>query len=115
VELTELETVHDVPVLRVTGDVDLSTAAQLRAASDDLLARRAGLIVIDLSEVSFLDSAGLKVLDEVQQQALDSNGRIALVCSQRRLLRLLEITGLDERFPIHATPESAATAEGAGA
>ena len=114
-ELTELETVHDVPVLRVTGDVDLSTAQELRAATNGLLARRDGLLVIDLSGVSFLDSAGLKVLDEVQQQALDANGRIALVCPQRRLLRLLQITGLDERFPIHATAESAATAEGPGA
>ncbi|WP_375483155.1 STAS domain-containing protein [uncultured Jatrophihabitans sp.] len=113
-ELSEAETMRDVPVLQVSGEVDLATAAQLRDAADELIARRAGLVVIDLSQVSFLDSSGLKVLDEMQQRAADADGRIALVCPQQRIVRLLEITGLTDRFAIHSTPEGAADSENGG-
>ena len=114
-ELSEARTTHDVPVLRVSGEVDLGSAGALRAAVEDLLARPGGLTVLDLSEVTFLDSAGLKVLDDMQQQAGEADGTVALVCPEPRILRLLEITGLSDRFPIHATPEDAAASERNGA
>ena len=113
-ELSEAETVHNVPVLEVSGEVDLATASQLREAADGLIARSAGLVVIDLSQVSFLDSSGLSVLDEMQQRAAAADGRIALVCPQQRIVRLLEITGLTDRFAIHNTPEGAADSKDSG-
>ena len=111
-ELSEAMTAHGVPVLRISGEVDLGTAAALRTATERLLARHAELIIVDLSEVTFLDSAGLKVLDDLQQQAAAAHRRVALVCPHERLRRLLEITGLDDRFSIHDTREDAATPQG---
>ena len=109
--LSVAETGHGVPVLHVSGEVDLGTEPALRTATDDLLARHSGLIVIDLSEVTFLDSAGLKVLDDMQRTALVAGGRIALVSPQQRILRLLEITGLTDRFAIHDSAEDAASGD----
>ena len=113
-ELSEAKTAHGVPVLQISGEVDLGTAASLRTATEDLLAGPAELIVIDLSEVTFFDSAGLKVLDDLQQQAAAAHRSVALVCPHERIRRLLEITGLDDRFSIHDTLEDAATPEGDG-
>lgn len=106
-ELTELDSVDDVPVLRVHGDIDLRTVDAFRAAAQQPLSQRPELLVVDLSGVTFLDSSGLKVLDDIQRRADDHQGRVALVVPDPRLLRLLEITGLDARFPIHPTPAEA--------
>ncbi len=109
-ELRAEESTRKVPVLHVSGDVDLSTADGLQTAAEEILHRCAGLMIIDLSGVTFLDSSGLRALDEVQRKAVDLDASVALVCPERRLVKLLEITGLDQRFAIHATTEGAVDA-----
>jgi anti-sigma B factor antagonist len=110
VELSEVETVEHVPVLRVAGDVDLATSGDLRATLTELVERGTRLMVIDISRVDFFDSSGLKVLDDVQRAVRARGGDIALVCPQERLLRLFRITGLADRFAIGATTENAVMA-----
>ena len=102
------ETVADVPVLRLAGEVDIAAAA-FQARVTSALDRGAPLVVVDLCDVTFFDSAGLKVLDDAQQDALSRGSRLALAGPEGRILRLFEITGLQDRFRIHETAERAAT------
>jgi anti-sigma B factor antagonist len=89
-------------VVSVAGEVDLSTSPPLR----DALERAVSLgpnVVVDLSEVTFLDSTGLGDLVRARESALSKGGQLHLVLTQPRIRRVLEITGLDTVFAIHET------------
>ncbi len=103
------DVLHDIPVLRLSGEIDIDTAGMLRERLSALLDGGSTFIVVDLSGVAFLDSAGLKVLDDAQQDAARRDARLALACPPGRVLRLFEITGLDDHFAIHPDAERAAT------
>ncbi len=93
-------------VVEVGGEVELHSAGQLR---DELV--RAGAsdnpcVVVDLSRVTFIDSTGLGVLVGAFKSVRE-RGALSLVCPQRSVRRVLEITGLTQVFPIFDTLEEA--------
>jgi anti-anti-sigma factor len=88
-------------MLLVSGEVDLSTASRLEAA----IARAAepGLpLILDLTAVEFLDSAGARVLAEADQDLDDRGGRLLIVPSAA-VGRVFELGGLDQMLHVHAT------------
>jgi anti-sigma B factor antagonist len=87
-------------LLVLRGDLDLSTAPELRAALVDVIDEGAR-IVIDMEALDFLDSAGLGILVGGLKRARTHGGELELVCSNRGVLKPLEITGLDRVFTIH--------------
>jgi anti-sigma B factor antagonist len=97
-------------VLSVAGEVDISTAADLQAAIENA-ATRAFEIWLDLSETTFMDSSGIHAL--VQARARQANLRLALICPDGPVLRVLRLTGLDRTFEIHASRSEANYAAGA--
>jgi anti-sigma B factor antagonist len=105
---------HDdahVVLLAVDGEVDLMTAPRLHAAL--LAALRDGprrMVILDLSRVSLLSSAGLTAMWEARQtaQRLDEPLRV-VVDHARPVVRPLQITGLDRWFELyHTVPEALA-------
>lgn len=86
-----------VTVLEVTGEVDLSTADQLRDAAIAALTPYGGTLRIDLAEVTFMDSTGLGALVAVHEYAGDQH-RVLIQNPRRNVQRILEITGLDAIF-----------------
>jgi anti-sigma B factor antagonist len=76
------------------GEIDSSTAPQLRARLDEVLDSGAAELVVDLGEVTFLDSAGLCVLAAAHRRAADRAVRMRVLASHRAVIRPLEITGL---------------------
>jgi anti-sigma B factor antagonist len=97
----------DVPVVEVSGEVDVYSAPALKDQLTSLLKSGASSVVVDLSEVAFLDSTGLGALVEARAATSESGGSLPLVCSQERILKLFKITGLDGVFAIHATVDEA--------
>lgn len=97
-------------VLSVSGEVDLSTAAELQAAIENA-GTRAFEVWLDLSETTFMDSSGLHAL--VRARARQANLRLALICPDGPVLRVLTLTGLDRTFEIHASRSEANFAAGA--
>ncbi|MGH3264010.1 MAG: STAS domain-containing protein [Trebonia sp.] len=89
------------PVVTVSGDVDVSTAPELRAELVELLESGVNSAVVDLDEIEFLDSSGLGALIDGRTKAMQGNGELVLVCTQPRILKLFEITGLDGVFSIY--------------
>jgi anti-sigma B factor antagonist len=99
-------------VLSVAGEVDICTADELRAAIETA-ATRVFEIWVDLSETTFMDSSGLHALAQARVHLADANLRLALICPDGPVLRVLKLTGFDRRFEIHANRSEANYAAGA--
>lgn len=85
-------------VLRVSGELDLSTAPVLDAAVSEAREERGLPVVLDLSGVSFVDSTGIRSLIGAAQ-ALESEGRaFALLSPADAVVRVLDLTDLRVRF-----------------
>jgi anti-anti-sigma factor len=96
-------------IVTVQGEVDMASAPQLQAALED--AQRGGdPLVVDMSEVGFLGSAGLSVLLVISESAEPAAGLRVVVSDAVR--RPVELTGLDKLLSVH---ESLADALAAGA
>lgn len=93
-------------VVVVAGDVDLLTAPKLEQTVWTALDTRPAVLVIDLSEVGFLASAGLGVLVKMYN-AMDGHTRLRVIASNRETWRPLEVTGLLEILAVYATREEA--------
>lgn len=95
-------------VLTVAGEVDLATAPALENAIDSTLGGKPAALVIDLSEVSFLASAGMAALVGAHQRA--GGTRIAVVADGPATSRQLRMTNLDQVFALHPTLDEALAA-----
>ena len=94
-------------VLAVQGEVDVYTAPQLREQLISLVDAGKRNIVVNLEGVEFLDSTGLGVLVGGLKRVRSAGGDLSLVCTQRRILKVLEITGLTKVFSIHDSVDAA--------
>ena len=94
------------PLARVSGEVDVYSAPALRDGLTELLASGSSVIV-DLTEVGFLDSTGLGALVAARKVAEDNGAQLPLVCTKERILKLFTITGLDGVFTIHESVDAA--------
>jgi anti-anti-sigma factor len=97
---------------KVSGEMDYKTESVFRPQLEALIARGDRGIVLDLSGVSFCDSAGLNVLLGVRRQAEASGAVVVLAAVPEALLRILEMTGVDQLLPVYATAADAEAAFG---
>lgn len=97
-------TAEDVVVVRLSGDVDAATAGAFRRTLDEAVAAGRPLVVLDVSGVGFLDSAGLAVLVRVRRE-LPAGQRLALANVPRRMQRVLKVTALDTLMLVHGCDE----------
>lgn len=84
--------------LRLTGELDLATAPQLRAALSKA-AEDAELVIFDLTELTFMDSTGIHAILTADAQLRATDRRLAVVPGPRRVQRIFELTGLADRLP----------------
>ena len=94
-------------VLAVFGEVDVYTAPNFRERLIELVSEGKHQIVVDLEGVDFLDSTGLGVLVGGLKRLRSHDGDLSLVCTQSRILKVFEITGLTKVFTIHRTVDEA--------
>ncbi|MFI6047077.1 STAS domain-containing protein [Nocardia sp. NPDC051321] len=85
-------------MMLVDGEIDLRTAPTFRDQLCRLFGGGAVTVVIDLSPVTFLGAAGLRVLVDAQAQAEKSRRRLILITTARCVDRALEVTGLAPSF-----------------
>ncbi|MCO1574562.1 STAS domain-containing protein [Crossiella sp. SN42] len=99
-------------VISVVGDVDTDTAPALQAAAASAIDDTTGEdCVLDLTEVSFLNSAGLTALVEATAHAEARREPLRIVVdSNRPVIRPIELTGLDELLRLYHTVEEALAA-----
>ncbi|MEO5679789.1 MAG: STAS domain-containing protein [Acidimicrobiales bacterium] len=94
-------------VVAVSGEVDIATAPKLREKLVELASQGAQQVVVDLEAVEFLDSTGLGVLIGGMKRLRGLEGDLTLVCTQPRILKVFEITGLNRAFSIYETVDAA--------
>ena len=94
-------------VLAASGEVHVSTAPELAEELDAALKAGRTRIVLDFSDVEFIDSTGLSVLLNALRRLGRVDGALSLVCTNPTVLRLFEITRLDATFDIVATRDEA--------
>ena len=92
-------------VCRPVGELDAYTVPQFREALAGLAAVRR--VLIDLSEVPFMDSAGLGALIGGIRRNREADGEVAVACSRPTLTRLLHTTGFDRIVPVTETEQEA--------
>ncbi len=100
---------HGQVVVAVSGEIDLYTAGYLREAIDDLDVGSIRRLVIDLSEVGFIDSTGLGVLVAAARR-LPIGSPFVVVCRTEKVREVLLMTGLDRIFRIYDTRDEAVEA-----
>ncbi len=105
--LDESEVDDRTSVITVSGDVHVSTAPEFSRLLTDAIGRGRVHLVLDLTQVDFIDSTGLSVLLNALRRVTRRGGQLMLVCSNPTVLRLFEITRLDTTFDIEATREDA--------
>ncbi|MHB0912893.1 MAG: STAS domain-containing protein [Armatimonadota bacterium] len=83
-------------VVRVSGEIDPDNVEELGTVLSRAVEAYQGVFTIDLSDVTYLDSAGIRAILHAYQQSREAGGRIALVVANDSLKRLLHIVRLDE-------------------
>ena len=93
-------------VVRLAGELDLYNAPALRAGLLECAARNPSRLLVDLAEVTFIDSTALGALIEVRA-SLGSKDGLVLVSPGLEARRALEVSGLDRHFEVSETLEDA--------
>ena len=96
-----------VRVIEVAGELDIATAPRLCARLDANRAGRRPRLLVDLTDVDFCDSTGLRALLGAASEVRAHGGRFAIVCPPSGdVARLLEIVGAGEWMAIHDDPQT---------
>jgi len=81
-------------VVEAHGELDIATAPELEVALDAAIETGKRFVVVDLCEVRLVDATTLGVMLRAQRRLEAHGGRLVTICSDRRLARVFEITGL---------------------
>lgn len=111
----ETTTTEGVGIISARGEVDLSTADTLRVEIDEALGAGHRRVIVDLTDVEFIDSAGLGVLASSHKKAETQSIGFCVVTERQAILRPLEITKLVNVITVHPTLDAALSDEAAGA
>jgi anti-anti-sigma factor len=106
-----LERAGEVPIARLHGEVDLSRKAQLASALTSAAQPRDRGLVLDLSDVDYLDSAGVHLIHELMLVLADRGQSLRVVAAPgATVLRVLELVDLRRTVPVDESVETAVTA-----
>jgi anti-sigma B factor antagonist len=97
-------------VISLSGEVDLYTAPEFKQQLLEVISQGAETVIVDFTNTTFIDSTTLGVLVGGVKRLRPNGGQLSLVCSDRNITKIFEITGLDRVFTIHATREEAVEA-----
>jgi anti-sigma B factor antagonist len=87
-------------LLRVSGAIDIQSREALITAGRAALEGDSGTLVLDMADVSFMDSTGIGALVELGHDAEDADAELLIRDPSPRVIRILEMTGLGEAWPI---------------
>jgi anti-sigma B factor antagonist len=101
----------DVAILSVSGDVDALTAPELTQAIVSVLAKSPTAVIVDLSDVAFLASAGMSVLVEANE-LVSSDAKLLVVADGPATSRPIKLVGIDKIVSLHPNIDDALNASG---
>jgi anti-anti-sigma factor len=106
VSLFELQTSSEPYGFRaaLSGEIDLSTIEDVENGVREAIDGNNGIVALDLREVSFLDSSGLRLLLRLHKDLDDAGRRLVVVQGPRRVARVFELTGAEDQLEIVEDP-----------
>lgn len=99
-DLVHIESDADSVIVRPQGDVDMSRSPHLRQALRDAMASKPRGLIVDLSEVGYMDSSGLATLVEAMRTAKRGGTKMILCAMNDKVRAIFEIARLDQFFTI---------------
>ena len=104
--LFELQTSDEPYGFRATlsGEIDISTVEDVENGVRTGIDGNVGVVALDLREVSFLDSSGLRLLLRLHKDLDEAGRRLVVVQGPRRVARVFELTGAEAQLEIVADP-----------
>jgi anti-sigma B factor antagonist len=109
--ITTTHIANDVVVVSVSGEADLNAAPDFEAKLGSAVDQGPRFIVIDLGHTTFIDSTALRVLMQGRKRLDAVGGSMSIVCPDRLVWKIFEITGLAELLPRYSTVEEAIRGE----
>jgi anti-sigma B factor antagonist len=109
-DITTEQLSDDAYVISLAGEVDLYTAPEFKQQLLDVVGKGAKSVIVDFSNTTFIDSTTLGVLVGGVKRLRTNDGQLSLVCSDRNITKIFEITGLDRVFTIYGTRDEAVAA-----
>jgi anti-sigma B factor antagonist len=103
----------DAYVISLAGEVDLYTAPEFKQQLLEVIAQGGKNVIVDFTSTTFIDSTTLGVLVGGVKRLRTNEGQLSLVCSDRNITKIFEITGLDRVFAIHPSRDEAVSNLGA--
>jgi len=98
---------RELALVSVSGELDLHTGGCLQARIEEADTVGPGTVLVDLSEISFIDSSALEVLVRESKRLEGRGHSLVLVTNDPRTRRILEVTGLDRVLRAYATLQDA--------
>lgn len=99
------------PVVFVYGEIDVLTAPRLHETLHEVIAESPGSLLVDLANVTFIDSTGLGALVVAHRHLEERGGRLRLVSVPPAVAQVLEVTGLMNRFEVYPDMDAAGGGE----
>ncbi len=94
-------------VVEASGDVDMQSSPKMREELRKIVAQKPAKIVVNLTDVPYIDSSGLATLVECLQSTRKQKSELALVGISETVRDIFELSGLDRVFTIKATEAEA--------
>ena len=104
-----IERTNGAVIVHLVGELDLYNAPEVRETLLELCAEKPERLVVDLSDVDFVDSTALGVLIEARTR-LENRQSFLLAAPGRETHRALTISGLDQHLSVHDSVDAALTA-----
>ena len=102
----------DIGVVVLVGEIDIYSAPEFKEVLVNGIEGGARKVIVDLSQVTFIDSTALGVLVSGAKRVRPRNGNLDIVCTDENIIRIFEITGLDRIFGIYPSRGEAIKAAG---
>ena len=107
---TSLRREEDIPVLDVTGEIDIYTTPQFKEAVSEAIDQNKPAIVINMTKVTYMDSSGFGTLLSATKRLRPLDGALYLSGCNEAIQRMLQITRLNTIFGVYATEAEAIAA-----
>ena len=89
----------------IAGEIDMATAEQVADAIHTVFTERPREIRHDMAAVTFMDSAGIRMLLRTRREVVEQQAELRVVNAHRRVIRILDLTGLLELFQDSTIPD----------
>lgn len=92
-------------IMTLKGEIDVYTAPKLKEQLNELVGESEADVLVDLKDVTYMDSTGLGTFVSGLKHAKESGTTLKLIRANERLYRLFKVTGLDHVIDVHSIEE----------